>query len=262
MNFVMEDIFGRAFPELHVPEDRRRNPLSPLQASPALDAYTAYLHEEMRQCYLEGLDHAAIVTACAVLEYTIKSAVYFEHSQKVADRRFDQEKWDEIEKQDFSELINCGKSLGLISKKNHKTLDRFRDAVRNVYMHGATPEAVKSATVPIFEGNWQTGQGAIREIRLSSDLSLQRMYRLMHDRLQCAQIVHFVDAVVRHTLAWMNEHLAAWAKTHPTEQPTPEKINAIMDEMKRQGFDGSMAIMQQIPPELRDAAERKQHQGD
>lgn len=136
MNFVMENTFKMFFPDASLLDERRKNPPPVLPMGPALDAYTAFLHEEMRQCYLQGLDHAAIVTACAVLEFTIKAAIFFEEDIK-AGREFDQAKWDEIEGMEFSPLISRARSVGIITKDGHRVLDGFRKAVRNNYMHGA-----------------------------------------------------------------------------------------------------------------------------
>ena len=253
MNFVLEEVFGNFRKDIDVVKERNEHALDVLPTGPALDAYTAFLHEEMRQCYLQGLDHAAIVMACALLEFTIKADIYFEEYLK-AGRQFDQAKWNEIESKEFAKLINWAKSLGLISKNGHKMLESFRVSVRNNYMHGSTPKRVKQTKLQVFEGNWQTGEAKIREIELGTDLALQRMYRVAYDRMQCEQVIPFVDQAVREHVANMNVKLGECEKKHPSPVASIEDLDAMMEKMKAQGFDGGMALIREVPDEIRKKA--------
>lgn len=246
MNFVLEGIVNQFSPGEDTIADRNKCPIPVLPMSPALDAYTAYLHEEMRQSYLNGLDHAAIVTACALLEYTLKEAVYSElHFRD--ERKFNKVKWNEVESKDFSTIMNWAKSLGILSKAGHKQLESFRNTVRNNYMHGTTPDRVKKTKWQVFDGNWKTGEVELREIELNEDLSLQRMCRLVYDRMQCAPVVEFVDKAVRDFLENRNLALKKWEEDHPGQKPTREQFDTVLTKLRDHGFEDGMAITRDLP---------------
>ena len=64
----------------------------------------------------------------------------------------------------------------------------------------------------------------------------------------------FTDAEAGGWDRW-RDHCGAWEKDHPSPKPSLDQMNAMMEEMKKQGFDGGMAIVREIPDEIRDAAE-------
>ncbi len=132
MNEILESIY----PDKNVVARRRAMPFPPLL--PRSDLFSAYLHEEMRQCYLNGNDHAALVTACALIDSTIKDAIEFERFVK-ADCVFNPDEWDRIDALEFGDAINMAKRRGIIRKDEWKKLEWLRKHIRNVYMHGQTP---------------------------------------------------------------------------------------------------------------------------
>lgn len=246
MNFVMEKFSKMFQPNVDVVGTRSKNPIPPLTMTKALDAYTAYLHEEMRQAYLQGLDHAAIVVACSLLEYAIKSSLYYEEFVK-AGHKFSQGKWDEIEAKEFGEVINWAKRSGLISKEEHKRLESFRKAVRNFYMHGSTPDQVKRTVLPTYVGDLRSGDVQKDDIDVATNLPLQRIVRIAFDRQQCDSVVRFVDMAVRKVLDRKDARIAEAESTNKADSPTDAQFKTIIDKLTKAGVHGMMAIGKELP---------------
>jgi len=137
---TMNPILERIYPDKTVLARRQLRGLVPL--IPCTDTFVAYLHEEMRQCYLNGHDHATLVTACALIDFAVKDAIEFEMFVK-AECVFNADEWDKIDKLRFGDVINMAKRRGIVTKEEWKQLDWIREHIRNVYMHGQTPDWIK-----------------------------------------------------------------------------------------------------------------------
>ncbi len=228
----------------------RRQASKCLPLDPPLDSFTAYLHEEMRQCYLNGLDHAAIVTACALADSAVKAAIYMNEFVK-AEGDFDAKEWDEIDGLNFGEGIDKAKKHGVVTKAEAEQLHWLRKHIRNPYMHGETPPWSKEFVpegVMIADAN--TGEVKEWKGKLRDDIALQRQMRLVADRNACCQIVPLVDALVRAIGRRATDKLKAWRDQHG-DRITSEQINQALDKMLAQGFVPDQIIASDIPDELK-----------
>lgn len=81
----MNEILERIYPDKQLLARRQAAGLPVL--APWTNAFTAYLHEEMRMSFLNGHDHCALVTSCALIESAVKNSIHF-HSFVKADREF------------------------------------------------------------------------------------------------------------------------------------------------------------------------------
>jgi len=98
----MNEILENLYPDKEVMARRGAQPFLPLL--PRSDLFSAYLHEEMRQCYLNGNDHAALVTACVLIDSSVKDAIQFDSFVK-ADFVFSPGEWDKIDALKFGDVI-------------------------------------------------------------------------------------------------------------------------------------------------------------
>jgi hypothetical protein len=192
LNIVAEHALGRNKNTWLFHQETAPPPLSMF-----FDYFTAYMYEEMRQCYLNCLDHSAIVAGCVALEAVIKSTSYqkwfVEHGRHHHNSRL----WNKIDGMEFGTSINYARRIGLISKRFKKRLCSFRGNVRNKYLHGETPTEVKDAiwkNVGIF--NVKTQKTDIRDLELKGVIHLQRLARIINDRNLAPFVVAFVHEAI------------------------------------------------------------------
>ena len=241
----MNAILERVFSANHLVERRRRRGL-PTQLVPCTDTFTAYLHEEMRQTYLNGHDHAAIVTACALIDFCVKDAIYFE--QFVAqDCVFSPDEWDQIDRLEFGKAVNLAKTQGLVTKDEHKKLKWLRKHIRNVYMHGQTPPSLKQKDFDgLVEGNLETGEVTVNTVSLHDNIVMQRMMRLVMDRNTCEIVIPLVDRLVRSVSVRSQDILQDWKKRNPSK-PTVKQVQRVLAAMQHAGLDADMIVTSDYP---------------
>lgn len=242
MNPILEGLY----PDNDVVARRRAQGFAPL--NPAPDQYTAYLHLEMWLCYLNGLDHAAIVMACALVDFAIKNTLYFK-AHVAAGCKFDPAQWDNIDALEFAALIRLAKSRGVLTKEQWQALEKFRVRVRNVYMHGATADMVKDLDLEVVEGDTQTGEVTERAFSLREDLSLQREVRLRSDRNTCNAVVPWIDECVRMLARDIAHWLEQWRALNPSS-PTKAQVERVLENMHKDGHKGDLLIMKDVPPDM------------
>lgn len=243
MNGVME----RLYPDGDAVARRRAQPFPRLV--PATDMFTAYLHEEMRQCYLNGHDHAALVSGCALVESAVKAAIYWDEYVKTGGV-FDRAVWDKIDKREFGNAIGLAKRRGVVSKDLHKKLDWVRKHIRNVYMHGETPPWLKNEQLDdVVVANMKTGKARQEDVCLGDNFELQRVMRLKADRDTCQEVIPLIDRVVRTIVNGSVEKLQRWRDADPFK-PSRRHVVQMLDAMKRMGADADTILMSEIPDDL------------
>lgn len=244
MNAVMEQIYpDKGFLQ------RRKAREMPRQLFPCTEVFTAYLHEEMRQTYLNGHDYAAIAAACALIEFAIKDAIHFSMFVE-AGCVFEASRWNEVDRLEFGKAINLAKTRGIVTKDEHKKLDWIREHIRNVYMHGETPPSLKEKDFDgLVEGNLSTGEVKKRTVKLRNNLTIQRFIRLIQDRNTCEMVIPVVDRLVRKLNNYCLELLKDWRAKHTTK-PTVKEVDKIMQAMQKAGFDAGFIITGEFPDEL------------
>lgn len=207
------------------------------------EEYLAFLHMEMAQCWLQGLDHAAILTACSLIEYTVKNALYakkFVDDQCVFDRRV----WDEIDGLDYSKAINWAKSQGVVTKDEWTFLEHVRDKIRNHYMHGATPDWLKDMHAPgVISADLATGEWKQHTAPLGDDLPLQRVFRMIADRNTCNQFVPRTHDIVDAISSRASKRLDDWRTANPTPAPTAEMFERVVRNIREAGHEPGLAVM-------------------
>lgn len=242
MNAILETIY----PDKDVVARRRRTGLPPL--SPRLDEFVAYLHEEMRACYLNGHDHAALVTACALIEAAIKDAIYFDQFIK-DDCVFNPDSWDKIDELEFGNAINMAKGRRVVTKADWDRLEWIRQHIRNVYMHGQTPDWIKDKDEALVEGNLGTGEVRERTVAVRDNLAIQRIIRIAADRNICDTVVRLVDGLVRGLAGRAATALKEWKQKNPSK-PTREQVDRVLENMQRQGLSSDLIVMNDVPIDL------------
>jgi len=239
MNAIMESLY----PDKGVVLRRRERGLQPLD--PQTDTFSAYLHEEMRVCYLNGHDHAALVTGCALIDFAVKDAIEFDEFVK-AGCVFNPETWDEIDVLQFGTSINRAKRRGLINRDEGHQLQWLRKHVRNVYMHGQTPHWVKDKDGDSLEGNLETGEIQERKGKTRDNIVLQRLARIAGDRNICDDVVHLIDKLVRALAARAMHALQEYRSRHPTTAPSNEQLGRILQSMKERNI-GMIVVGHSLP---------------
>jgi len=239
MNPILESIY----PDKGVIARRQSIGLAPLLSR--YDPFTDYLHEEMRQCFLNGHDHAAIVVACALVDFAVKDAVYVEAFVK-AGCEFNADEWDEIDGLSFGDAINRAKLCGVVSKKQWKHLEWIREHVRNVYMHGQTPHCIKDKDDTFWKGNLETGELTETTVNVRDEIVLQRVIRIAADRNICDQVVRLVDAIVRTLCARSDKAIALWKAKYPFKH-TRAQLERMIENMRERGIGPDFIITGDLP---------------
>jgi len=251
MNPILESLY----PDKTVLARRRLVGLA--QLVPCNDAFVAYLHEEMRQCYLNGHDHAALVTACALIDFAVKDAIEFGLFVK-ADCVFDAGEWDKIDQLRFGEVLKLAKSRGVITKAEWKQLDWLRQHIRNVYMHGQTPDWIKDKDDTIIEGDLATGEAKEQTVSVRDNIVLQRHIRIVADRNVCDEIVRLVDGFVRLLGTRAITALEEWKLKNPSK-PTVAQVERVLENMQKQGLQADLIITSDFPVDMPPPPEGSTH---
>ena len=245
LNPIMEDLH----PDKDLVARRQAKGYPPLK--PAIDHYAAYLHLEMWLSYLNGLDHAAVVTACALLESTLKSALYLLHHVD-AGFEFDRKAWDAIDEADFGKVANMAKSKGLVTKEEWEKLEWFREHIRNDYMHGATPKWLKEYPADEFlKADVKTGEVSGAGGTLGDHLVPQRIVRVRADRDVCDEVVPLADRLVRVISANALAKVEKYKRDNPSST-TVTQLEQVLDNIQKQGLNVGCVIMSEVPEDLPD----------
>jgi len=193
LNIVAEHALGRGKNTWLIHQET-----APPALSMFFDHFTAYMYEEMRQCYLNCLDHSAIIAGCVALEAVIKSTSYLKWFVENGKQKHDSILWNRIDGMEFGGSINYACRIGLISKGLKKRLHSFRTHMRNKYLHGETPPGIKDAiwkNVGIL--NVRTHKTEIRDLELKEAIHLQRIARMINDCNLSPYVVTFVYEVIQ-----------------------------------------------------------------
>ncbi len=258
-NPIMEDI--------HSDDDavakRQAKGYPPLK--PVIDQYAQYLHLEMWMAYLCGLDHAAVVTACALVESTMKAGLYLLRFVENG-CKFDRAVWDEIDALEFGRAANMAKSRGLVTKDEWTHLEWMREHIRNDYMHGATPKWLKDLPPDNFVvGDLATGEVRDAEGTLGDHLPAQRVARVAADRNVCKQVVPLADSLVRVMSKQAVTKVEEFKRANPSQHGL-EDITSLLDEMQRKGIEVDRVLLRDLPsippPDAEERRDAPQNGGD
>lgn len=123
------------------------------------DAVAASLYNEFRECFVLGVNGAAITLAIMLLEYAMKRRIYIEQFENKQ-----QPKWEDIESMSFIGTVSDLKKY--ITNTQHKALLEFNDTVRNNYIHYKVKNLISDANMyieklPVLNTN--TGEAEVLE---------------------------------------------------------------------------------------------------
>jgi hypothetical protein len=243
MNPILEDLY----PGDNVVAGRQAKGYPPLDL--VRDQYTAYLHLEMWLCYLNGLDHAAVVMSCALIDYAVKNALYVK-AYVDGGCSFSPDEWDKIDCLEFGEAINMAKGRGVVTKDDWELLEWIRVHIRNEYMHGATPKWLKDKEMGVVTGDLETGAVHERTVTLREDLSLQRQARIRADRNVCNKVIPLVDRLVRVLVQGIHQRVEEWRQRNPSTA-TRAQVERVLENIRKQGLSVDQIVMRDIPIEMR-----------
>ena len=159
-----------------------------------------YLHEEMRQCFRTCLNHAAVLTANALLEAVLRQAIYDAKGPK--EPKLNANLWEKLQKSSLSHLIDDTVSCGKITDKEGKKLHEARNLIRNAYQHGRFPDEVKkSVPVPAIKVQLSTGTTEQTVVDPSKNPSLAGVVLMLYDRSQMPAWALHIDKLTRRLMA-------------------------------------------------------------
>jgi len=228
MNPVMEQFFGGRRPTL---TERQQFGYQPLPQD--TDVFVRYLHFDMWNCFLNGHDHPAIVTACALLEFALKDVAYFGHFLD-ANKEFAKDQWNRIDVMTFEEIVNYARNRVCITKHDAKRYVAFKNDVRNPWMHGGTPPQLKYVTSSdVIQANFKTGEVKKVPLDVSDNPQFHGMARMFLDRDMAPRVVQFVDKEVRKLYEMTQRKHNNWSQQHGDAAPTREEIQRVLDNIKQ-----------------------------
>lgn len=194
MNYFAENVFGR---NDNAPLKHYQNDPGSL---PPCNILINYMHEEMRQCFLNNLNHAATLMANALLEALLREVVYCK--KKAGAKQVDVELWMKLQKLTLGPLIDQAIKVSAIDKVKGERLHIVKKEIRNAYQHGRFPDRVKkSAKIPTKRVNMKTGVVDDIETDPSEDKFITPLILMDYDRNQMPGLVLELDKLVRELMS-------------------------------------------------------------
>ena len=123
------------------------------------DAVATALYNEFRECFVLGVNGAAITLAILLMEYAMKRRIFIDRFSKDPSVS-----WEEIEKFSFHRSVDEIKNL--ITPNEYDSLITFNTEVRNNYIHYKIQTLIKEADMVISKLptlNTNTGETKILE---------------------------------------------------------------------------------------------------
>jgi hypothetical protein len=90
------------------------------------------LYDEIRECILFGLNGAAISLSAILVEFSLKHAIV-DRTKGV--ETYDKDEWDRLENKELGPVIKEVEQLDLLDTDSIAQLRRFKNEVRNMYLH-------------------------------------------------------------------------------------------------------------------------------
>jgi hypothetical protein len=203
---------------------RRANPPA---VDEAADGYLKLIAHDVFLCYRLGLDHAAIVTACTLVEMAIKTAVVFFIALDKGLKPNHQD-WLPTDRKTLDPLARYARTiLKGVPKDFWESVDEFKREYRDVYLHGAVSESLLRRRVTVDTIDINTGVISKQEVTLRDSISLQRQFRPHHDRDVVDAVVEFAIFVVNSMTAQMQIRFATWhaAERNAGRTADPRRVN-------------------------------------
>jgi excisionase family DNA binding protein len=100
------------------------------------------LYNEFRECFVMGVNGAAITLAIVLLDYASKHRLFEEKKKITPDAG-----WGSVENLQLGETIKQLKEVGAVSEDEEAQLLRFNTEIRNNYMHYKIRELIKDMVI-------------------------------------------------------------------------------------------------------------------
>jgi len=186
----VEQLFGNGKKIEALKQVQRLPPLPDIHVPAAVQMY-----REIIKCTAFGLDGAAITLSCLLAEYFLKFAIF--KVEMGGFKRYDPEKWDELENLEFGRAIGRAAKNGLLSKLQKKQLAIFREEVRNPYLHYNIRRITAGLVLKGVERvRLETGESEIVDLAAHSDPTVQPGAKKFADAQQLIPVFRFVNGLV------------------------------------------------------------------
>jgi len=172
-------------------EVAKRLPTLPVVGLPALES----LYNEIRECIIFGLNGPAITLAGILVEFALKYATYIREVGGF--QKYDADKWDEFEDIAFAKTIKRASTAGLLTDQQVKSLENFKEEIRNPYSHYNIRKITRSAVCEkVKVVNIETGELTECDIAAEDDPAIQAQAKPIVDAAQVLNVFDFACQVV------------------------------------------------------------------
>lgn len=102
------------------------------------------LYDEIIECILFGLNGAAITLSAILVEFAIKHAIVDKNS---GTKKYNEKEWSRVEKKELGPIIAEAEKLGLFNEIGTGQLVRFKNTIRNPWLHYNIKEITKDVVM-------------------------------------------------------------------------------------------------------------------
>jgi excisionase family DNA binding protein len=144
--------------------EKRKKASELIKKLPLLDeklgsATAMALYNEFRECFVLGVNGAAITLAIVMLDYASKHRLFKEKTKITPDIG-----WTSVEGLQLGETVKKLKEVGVITEDEEAQLLKFNSKIRNSYMHYKIQELIKDMVILELPSiNIQTGEVTIHK---------------------------------------------------------------------------------------------------
>lgn len=172
-----------------------RLPPSPSVAIPPIGS----LYEEIKECILFGLNGAAITLSAILVEFSLKHAII--NRTKGVDL-YNKEEWDRLENKELGPVIKEAQQLKIIDENGATELNRFKNEVRNMYLHYNIKKITTGAIMQrATRLNVETGKAVVEyNLKAEEHPILWQMSKQKIDEQSVMPIFLFADLLVKQLL--------------------------------------------------------------
>jgi len=189
INQIIDELFDQR--KNNALDKIKKFPEAPQIAIPTIN----FLYNEIRECILFGLNGAAISLSAVLIEFALKHAII----KKLCGKTYSKQEWDRLEKIELGPTINEASQLKLVDNKTKKALIRFKNKIRNPYLHyniKRITEYVVAKRVKKIEINTKTVQEL--DIRAKDNPIIWNVAKRFVDRRRIIEVFLFADKIIKY----------------------------------------------------------------
>ncbi len=172
------------------------------------------IYREILKCITLGMNGAAITLSCILVEYMLRFASY--KVEIGAFKRYDQSKWDKLEKETFGPSIERADNNGLLTDDRKTSLVDFKNKIRNPYLHYNIKKITAGVILRnVTRINMKTGDSEQIDISADSDPTVQPDAKVFVDEQEVLNVFGYANEFVKEMWGKI-EHLENVASPPPT----------------------------------------------